>query len=116
MAAEYDIEIDQYAYFSQQFTWKDTSYQPIDLTDWEARLQIRESIDDEPVVDLDSTTAGITLGGVDGTIVVVIPSAETAAMPSGELLYDLLMEDPSGRKKRLLEGKAIVKQAVTRPE
>jgi len=115
MTAHYDIEVDQEAYYSQLFTWKDSNLNPQNITGFSAKMQIREDADDEdPALVTLQDGSGITLGGTAGTILVTMPASETASLPDGNLVYDLLIIDPSNHPKRLLEGRVIVAKAVTR--
>lgn len=114
-AANYDILIEQGATFRLNLTWRDANGVLVDLTNWSARMQIRESINDaEAVVDLSSPSAGIVLGGTAGTITVTIPAAQTAALAIRRGVYDLEVQDSAGNVTRLLQGAVEVSPEVTR--
>lgn len=117
--ATYDLCIDQNSTFSKTFTW--TTYsttgaagaapQPVDLTGWTAAMQIRAF----PLATavLFDASSDITLGGVAGTIALVIPAATTAGFTWFSGVYDLLLTDPSGNVTRLLSGNVTVSPGVT---
>jgi len=67
------------------------------------------------VININSTTGGIFLGGLNGTITMVISSAITATLPAPWCgVWDLFVYSPSGIVTRLLGGSIEVKQPVTR--
>lgn len=114
-AANYDILIEKGATFRLGLTWRDANGTPVDLTNWSARMQIRESINDaEAAVDLSSPSAGIALGGTAGTISVTITAAQTAALTIRRGVYDLEVQDIVGNVTRLLQGAVEVSPEVTR--
>jgi hypothetical protein len=62
-------------------------------------------------------TSGIALGGVAGTIVVVISDALTGALTAPATnVYDLELVTADGAVTRLIEGKATVSPGVTASE
>jgi len=115
-AGRHNFTIEQGATFDELITYKDAAGNPVDLTGYTARMQIREKITDAtPVHSMDTTTGGITMGGTAGTIQLFISDADTAAMnmPKGGV-YDLEIVSPTGKVTRLLEGKVIFSPEVTR--
>ena len=92
---------------------------PVDLTDCVARMQIRATVAD-PAVLLSLTTGelpagGITLGGVAGTISVLITDEQTAALTIIKGRYDLEVERVGGGDVvRYLKGRVYVDPEVTR--
>lgn len=98
--------------FQKTLTYKiDNS--AIDLSGYDARLQVREfHYSDDPVVSLSSGN-GITLGGSAGTIDVLIDADTTAGFDAGNYVYDLELV-VSGTVTRIIEGKFIVTPEVTR--
>jgi hypothetical protein len=113
--AQFDLEIAQGSSFSIMFTWKTSDYQIIPLTDFTARMQIREDKESDVVlVDLDSDGHGLTINGPAGSILLELSSAQTETFPSGDLVYDLKITDPDGKSHRFIEGTATVDRAVTR--
>jgi hypothetical protein len=110
----YNITLYQGATYQQQFTWKDQNNNPINLTGYTARMQIRESHDAaSPFVTL-STGSGITLGGVAGTITLTISDSQTSAMTQSSGVYDIELVSSLGTVTRLLEGNVIISREVTR--
>lgn len=98
--------------FSKSLTYN-IDGEPIDLTGYSARLQVREfHYSDSTVVNLTSGS-GITLGGSAGTIDVLIDAETTAEFEAGNYVYDLELV-VSGTVNRIIEGKFIVTPEVTR--
>lgn len=89
---------------------------PIDLSGYTARMQIREFMSaPEPVVSLTSGPGGgITITPDQGRIDVDIADETTAAYTWRYGVYDLEIESPGGDTLRLLRGEAIVQGEVTR--
>jgi hypothetical protein len=119
-AAKYDFTDkaawEQGATLLRNITWKDGMGAPVNLTDYTARMQVRESID-APTVLMELTTenGGITLGGVAGTIVLSQDAVTMAAVTWTSGVYDLeLVAGVGGQVTRLLSGRIKVNPEVTR--
>lgn len=92
---------------------------PVDLSDWEARCQIRDKETDEVWIEfLSSSSSGPRIHlGSEGEVEVVLPSGTTeqdvwATRKRGK--YDVELVSPTGEVKRFLAGTVIVHQDVTR--
>jgi len=89
---------------------------PVNLTGYQARMQVRESYDaSTPILSLTAGT-GITLGGTAGTIYLEASATTTAAfdgVPNKQYIYDLELEN-AGIETRLVEGTFTVNPEVTR--
>ena len=113
-AGIYDIVCDQGATFRLSMIWKDSTLTPIDLTNYTADMQVRtEFVEPGIMWEMKSSGAGITLGGVLGTIALFIDASDTAGLIPGEWHYDLLLTAPSGDKTRLIQGSFTITPAVT---
>jgi hypothetical protein len=87
---------------------------PVNLTGFTARMDIRESLDDVTVIHtLTTENAGIVLGGVAGTISLLIPAATTAGFDFTSAVYDLEL-DNAGVVTRLISGAITLSKEVTR--
>ncbi len=90
--------------------------QPIDITGYTARLQLRTRHDDAEAVDtLTTENSRITLGGETGEIDLDFDLVAHPLAP-GRYIFDLLMIPPEGPRRRLVEGVITVSPAVTRDE
>jgi hypothetical protein len=121
MAAEHDFGCDQGTYWSQQLIWYDESgTNPIDISTWHARMQIRRQVQaGEYLIQLtDDPGDGITLGGADGTILLEMSAEQTADLPAvkggNRHYYDLEMVPADGKVRRLVQGRFLVSAEVTR--
>ena len=114
-AGYYDMTADQGATFCQVITWKDSTGTPVNLTDYTARMQVRQRVESTTEV-LDLSTQGgspeIVLGGAAGTITITVP--DTAMDFEGSYVYDLEVESSGGVVTRLLMGKFYCRPEVTR--
>lgn len=122
---EWDLDIVQGATFREPITWKvgetKDTVAPVDLTDYIARLQIRTSYAAaETILSISTDTGHITLGGVYGTIEILISDEETAALSVDDFrspaYWDLELESAGGDVKRLLKGRVGLDPEVTREE
>lgn len=102
----------------------DAEQQPVDLTGYSARMQIkRDRYDVLPIYTLTSALAGGISLGTAGEIDITIPAGQTAPVlvpaidPDGEVWYhDLLLTDPTGTLvERLYQGTVSVFPGVTQP-
>lgn len=116
-AGKYKLHIMQGSTFRKHFVWK-TGEPPVvvNLTGWTARMQIREQIDAELfLVELTTENGGITLGGVLGTIDLLLTDAQTTLLTFDVAYYDIELIAPSGGDvTRLLQGMVINSKEVTR--
>lgn len=98
--------------FSRTLTYKiDNS--PVDLTGYDARLQVREyHYSDEFILNL-TDTSGLSLGGSAGTITIDLDADTTTNLVAGDYVYDLELV-VSDTVTRLIEGKFTVTPEVTR--
>jgi len=111
-AANYDILIEQGATYSQEFVWKDSEGDPVDLTGYTARMKIRQLKTDNVIVSLTSGS-GITLGN-DGSITLFISASSTELLPLCKGRYDLELVNGGGIVTRLLQGQVTISAEVTR--
>jgi hypothetical protein len=115
-AGRYDIEIEQGATFSETLTLRDSNKDLVDLTDYTAKMHVRENIDDTTTLLTSegvSPTITLTLGGVAGTVTIAISDDTTAALSFASAVYDLILISTT-ETIRLLAGTVTLSQAVTR--
>ena len=101
---------------SWQITDKDSA-NPIDLTGYTARMQIRGKLKDiDPIVDLTTENGGITIevAAETTTLSIYISATDTAAIEVAKGVYDLELIDTSADVYRLMEGIVTVSKEVTR--
>jgi hypothetical protein len=115
-AAKLKLLIEQGATFSKVLTWKaGTPAVPVDLTGCTARMQIRSEITSPtPLTTLTTENGGIELGGVAGTITLIITPTATAAFTWTAGVYDLEIILSPTDIRRLVYGTVTVSPEVTR--
>jgi hypothetical protein len=117
----YDLCIKQGATYTKIFTWlagqccgaAGGGPAPVDLTGYSATMQFRQYAG-SPTLLYDAS-ADITLGGVNGTIELVIDATDTEGFTWWNGVYDLLLTSSSGIVTRLLSGTVDVCPGVTMP-
>ncbi len=118
-AAIDNIVIEAGAKFRREITWQDSNEDPIDLTGYSAKAQVREAHrSKEPLLTFDSEEDSIELGE-EGQVTLIATPAETRAVEAAtvkEGVWDLELwptADPDD-VTRLLEGKARFRRESTR--
>jgi len=110
---EYTICCQQYATFSLLVTWQDENGNPVNLTGYNADMQVRLSPGGSLLIELTNSNGRITLGGTAGTINLNIPATQTTSFTPGTYHYDILMTSGAGIATRLLEGTFYVEAGIT---
>ena len=110
---KYNMICPQGATFSKTITWKIDDI-PVDLTSYTARMKAKDKhkTNCDPIVDITTENGGITLGGEEGTIELLINASETELFYPKEYVYDLELVSVDF-VYRLIEGKFIVTPEVT---
>lgn len=111
-----DLEMWQGASWDYTITWT-SGGTAIDLTNYSARMQVRDSYDASSVIFARTAGSGITLGGTAGTIFLEANAVETAALPSrpdGAYIYDLELVSAGTVVTRLVEGAFTIYPEVTK--
>lgn len=109
-----DLTISQGATFDDQFIWESGDGVAYNLTGFTARLQIRATKDDSTTLVSLTNGAGLTLGGIAGTIDVLLSATTTAALSFTTAFWDLELVSGGGVVYRLLEGYVTLSKEVTR--
>jgi hypothetical protein len=94
-AGKVDLIIEKGATFRKTFKWLNSSKQPIDISAWKGRMQIRSSTYGSIIASLTTENGGIELGA-DGTIKLYISDTATSAITyQGNAVYDLELIEPA---------------------
>ena len=91
-----------------------TYFAPKDLTDWIARMHIREERDDTATIVELVSPDDIDISAADALITINITDEATALYDFDEGVYDLELEDSAGDVTRLIEGSVTLCREVTR--
>ncbi len=126
-AGRYSFTIEQGATLDFELAYKDSKNNPIDLTDYQARMQIRPSIGSDTIyLTLSSSKAedgtGLSMSGsnglnppTSGTIGIFISANSSSQLDFNEAAYDL--EIATGSQfpvvTRILEGQVKLDKNVT---
>lgn len=114
-AGKLNIVIEQGATFNPVLTYRDENAALIDLSGYTARMQIRLAKSDLAFIhELTTENSGITLGGVAGTITLLITDTDTAAFTFTDAVYDLELISGGGIVTRLIEGTVTLSAEATK--
>lgn len=113
MAGRYDFTIKQGSTFSMGIDWKHGE-EPVDLTGYTARMQIRyDNHSGSVAVDLTTENGGIEIDSVTNKILIYISAEQTSKIQAKECVYDLEMVD-GYFVERIIEGKVRISPEVTK--
>ena len=113
-AGIYNFICEQGATFQRSLTTTDGAGEPLDLSGYTARMQVRRDIDSATVmITLTTENGGSTLGGEAGTIDLYISDSDTSDIPRSGV-YDLEIISGGGVVTRLIKGKFELDPEVTR--
>ena len=127
-AGQYSFTIEQGSTVDFEVVYKDSNSDPIDLTGYDARMQIRPSAGSSIVhitlsSSLDTCGTGLNMSGIGGTnpptsgsIGVFISAASSSLFDFNEARYDLEIASGSGNcavVTRILEGRIKLSKNIT---
>jgi hypothetical protein len=112
--ATLNLTFPQGATWNLALTWNDDSGDPINLTGYTARMQVRASYDSATSVLALTNGSGLTLGGAAGTITLAVSATQSASVAAANYVYDLELQSGGGEVVRLVEGTLTVTPEVTR--
>lgn len=115
-AGKKNLVLEQGATFTHIVRWKDTNGNPVDLSGFSARMQVRSAKANNTILlELTNTNGRIAINGPSGKLTLTVSAQDTAGIVSGGL-YDLEVIEPGAPEvvTRLLEGKITVSREVTR--
>lgn len=117
MAQTYNIHVDQGSTYTITVNYVDSLGVPINLTGYEARMQVRLSTQEvATLASFTSPAGGLVVTAGAGTIVLTIPSDSTAGYTFTNAVYDLEIFDASVPPVviRMVQGRFVVNPEVTR--
>ena len=120
-AGKYSFIIEQGSTVNFSINYLDSNGQPIDLSQYGSKMQIRETYSSPPLLTLSSSLNGDGTGlnmdnAVSGAIGIYIASCTSSMLTFAEALYDLDIISGSGdcpTVTRILEGKVKISKEVT---
>jgi hypothetical protein len=112
LSAKYNLVCEQATTFNFIFSINNNNVL-LDLTGYTGVMTVRPFVGATTTTVVASTANGrMTLGGIAGSVTVLIDATTTGAIGSGRYVYDLVLTTGS-TVTRYLEGKFIVTGAVT---
>jgi len=107
MALKANIVIDQGTTFASDISILDENEDPIDLTGYLARGQIRKTY-------TSTTAVNFTTALAEGVLVLSLTANQTANIVSGRYVYDVELVDTTNTVVRILEGIVTITPEVTK--
>lgn len=98
--------------FNHQITWQDSTGDPIDLTGYQAKMQVRKTVGSTVLMEATDGN-GLALGGVKGTIDIQLSPIQTT-INTKDNIYDLRVTSLAGFVTTVIKGIFVVSQDVTR--
>lgn len=115
LAGIHNIIVDQGATFTYAFVKKDNYRRIIPLTNYTARMQVRQKINSTVVVlDLTTENGYLTIDALQGAVTINVPSTVMEGIYPDEYVYDLEIVSEAGIVERLVMGSFTVRAEVTR--
>ena len=109
MAIYANITADQGSAFDSTVDVTDTNGDPVDLTSYTARGQIRKTYTSSTAIDFNTTKNS------SGEIGLSLTSTQTGNMKAGRYVYDVEIESAAGIVTRVVEGQFEITPRVTKP-
>lgn len=118
MSKRYNLIFEQHATFQHTVNWKEPDGDPVDLTGYRIRLQVRQTAGSESTLlsfDSADLDPGQSISALDetGSFTITLSAAFTGELEFTRGEYDLTATSPGGVVYRLHEGKASVSPGVT---
>jgi len=126
MVAKLNLKINQGETYRHKLRWSDANDVPIDITEYEIRMQVREHvaatevllelITNPPIPDPPTGFEGSILlsDPVNGEFTLYLSDSDTSALTWVRGVYDLEMVPLVGDVIRLIEGTVTVSREITR--
>ena len=109
MAQVQTFHIEAGANFATELVYTDNSGELFDLTDYSAKLQLRETLEDEPALDID-----LTVDVETARLLVDLAAEQTSSLTAPRYKYAIELYAPDGTVTRLLQGSFKVSPEVVR--
>lgn len=114
MAHVLNFKIDQGTDSHLSFSFNDYD-SPLDLTGYEAAMQIRSFYNSSTAVDTLTTKNGRLILDVEKSrVTAIFPNSKTRKYPPRRCVYDMELFSSDGKIYRILEGQIFISAEVTR--
>jgi len=111
MTLRYDLAINQGETWAITFPVIDGNNQPLTVTGWTARAQVRRATDEPVLYEWSATFGNIIVSGT--TVILQVAAAVSSAWTWTNGHYDLELVDPSLHVYRIAQGAVRVSQETT---
>ena len=114
--ASLNMTIYQGSTFYKRFTWKENRRDPIDITGYTFRMQIRPTRDSDEVIDEFSSASGdfYIEDATNGVFVLELSHTKTESMDFDRGVFDIECTFQDGRVSRIIQGEVCLSRGVTR--
>ena len=109
MATKANITVDQGTTFSTTISLTDDNGDPIDLTGYSGRSQMRKHY-----TSSNSQSFSVSLNNTEGKVELSLTAAQTANLTAGRYVYDVEVVSAANVVSRIIEGIVTVTPEVTR--
>ena len=109
MATKANITIDQGTTFSTTISLTDDNGEPINLTDYTGRSQMRKHY-----TSSNSHSFTVSFNSEQGTVILEMTPTQTANLVAGRYVYDVEVVSGANVVSRIIEGIVTVTPEVTR--
>lgn len=113
MASVKNWKVDQASNFLFSIQYKNPNGDPINLTSYNVRMDIKSAPGSKKVLASCTIGDGITVTPLTGSININVSAEKTKLIAYPKSAYDLVIESSTGTITRLLEGYLEVSRAVT---
>lgn len=115
MAQVINLEIDQGATFVKKFLIRNQDNSSPDITGWSARMQFRTHVSStDTELEADTTNSKLVLSASDTSISISLSATDTSSLNYSSYVYDLEIVKTDNSVIRLVQGKVLVNNEVTR--
>lgn len=87
---------------------------PVTLTGYSGLMQVRVNHLSPVLLELTDVNGGLIINTSLGTIDIVMSHVQTDAFTVQQAVFDLRLQDPSGKRKRVLQGTVKINPSVSR--
>ena len=109
MAQVQTFHVEAGATFLRELAYTENDGDEYDLTGYTARLQLRETIESAPALDLE-----LGMNVEQGLIIIALSATQTAQLTAPRYKYAIELEAPDGTVTRMLQGSFKVDPEVVR--
>ncbi len=111
---EVNFKVVQGDTFSIKVTYQNPNGTDINLTNYTARMDVRNEPGGKILCASITTSNGISISGVDGEINITFSPAQTRKFTTPSAAYQLQITSPGGQQTTVLKGYLSVSPAVVR--